>query len=99
MESRCSTGLGGSDAVGDTGGGGDGAYDVPGFLIAYHLSRSKFSQEVAAKRLRVMMVGTRTLISRRAAADWERLCEAEVMSGSEGGEESTEEPESWPVLF
>jgi hypothetical protein len=78
MQSRHSTGLGELGASGDTGGGG--AYDVPSFLLAYHLSRSKFYNEVAAGRLRVMKVGSRTLISRQAAYDWERLCEGKAAS-------------------
>jgi hypothetical protein len=71
MQSRHSTGSGDLGAAGDT----RGAFDVPSFLLAYHLSRSKLYKEIAAGRLRVMKVGTRTLISRRAALDWERLCE------------------------
>ena len=55
MQSRHSTGLGELGAAGDTGGGG--AYDVPSFLLAYHVSRGEpqsrmFARLIAAMRMK-----------------------------------------------
>jgi hypothetical protein len=52
-----------------------GAFDITQFCLAYRLSRSMVYREIKEGRLRVMKVGNRTLISRRAARDYERLCE------------------------
>jgi hypothetical protein len=52
-----------------------GAFDITGFCLAYRLSRSMIYREIRDGRLRVMKVGNRTLISRRAARDYELLCE------------------------
>jgi hypothetical protein len=52
-----------------------GAFDITTFCLAYKLSRSMVYREIKDGRLRVMKVGNRTLISRRAARDYERLCE------------------------
>ena len=92
MQSRRSTGLGDLGRLGDPGATGDsgGAFDIPGFLSAYRLSRSKLYKEIAARRLRVMKVGTRTLISRRAALDWERLCERQSADERESVDSTAE---------
>ncbi len=50
-------------------------YDVGQFLRAYPIGRTKFYQEIAAGRIRVMKVGRRTLITKEAAAKWQALCE------------------------
>jgi hypothetical protein len=52
-----------------------GAFSIPAFCLAYGISRSAVYSEIRAGRLKVMKVGTRTLISRRAATEWERACE------------------------
>jgi hypothetical protein len=54
----------------------DGAFSISNFCRAYKLSRSAVYKQITARRLRTMKVGSRTLISRRAARDWETLCEA-----------------------
>jgi hypothetical protein len=53
----------------------DGAFSISEFCLAYKLSRSDVYKQISARRLRTMKVGSRTLISRRAARDWETLCE------------------------
>jgi hypothetical protein len=53
----------------------DGAFSISEFCLAYKLSRSAVYKQISARRLRTMKVGARTLISRRAARDWETLCE------------------------
>jgi len=53
----------------------DGAFSISEFCLAYRLSRSAVYKQISARRLRTMKVGSRTLISRRAARDWETLCE------------------------
>jgi len=53
----------------------DGAFSISEFCLAYKLSRSAVYKQISARRLRTMKVGSRTLISRRAARDWETLCE------------------------
>jgi hypothetical protein len=52
-----------------------GAFTITPFCEHYHLSRAKVYSEIAAGRLTTMKIGSRTLISFRAALDWERLCE------------------------
>jgi hypothetical protein len=54
-----------------------GALTIYQFCSTYGLSRSAVYKQIWAGRLRTMKVGARTLISRRAAAEWERLCERE----------------------
>lgn len=52
-----------------------GAYGIPAFCLAYKLSQSAVYKQISDHRLRIMKVGSRTLISRRAAREWEGLCE------------------------
>ncbi len=53
------------------------AYGVDEFCAAHGISRAKFYDLLKiGKGPRVMKVGTRTLISREAAADWRREMEA-----------------------
>jgi hypothetical protein len=54
----------------------NGAFSISEFCLAYRISRSAVYKQIQARRLRTMKVGSRTLISRRAARDWETLCEA-----------------------
>jgi len=60
----------------------DGAFSIPEFCLAYRLSRSAVYKQISARRLRTMKVGSRTLISRRAARDWETLCEIGAPAGN-----------------
>ena len=52
-----------------------GAFTIPGFCVAYGISRSLAYKEIAAGRLKIMKAGARTLISKRAAREWETICE------------------------
>lgn len=52
-----------------------GAYSVDGFAKSHNLSRVTVYKEINDKRLRIMKVGRRTLISGEAAAEWRALCE------------------------
>jgi hypothetical protein len=47
----------------------DGAFSISEFCFAYRLSRSAVYKQIQAHRLRTLKVGSRTLISRRAARD------------------------------
>jgi hypothetical protein len=55
-----------------------GAFTIPGFCLAYNVSRARVYGEIKARRLRVMKSGARTLVSYDAAADYEKLCESEL---------------------
>jgi hypothetical protein len=55
-----------------------GAFSIKSFLQTYGISRAKFYDEVRAGRIKLMKVGTRSLVSHRAALAWEKLCEGEV---------------------
>lgn len=49
------------------------AYSIPEFCTAHRISRATFYNLVnAGQGPRLMKVGTRTLISKEAAADWRR---------------------------
>jgi hypothetical protein len=52
-----------------------GAFTIPGFCVAYNVSRAHAYGEIRAGRLRIMKSGARTLVSYDAAADYEKLCE------------------------
>ena len=51
------------------------AFSIPGFCETHGICRSTAYKEIKAKRLRIMKVGKRTLISVESAADWRRLME------------------------
>jgi predicted DNA-binding transcriptional regulator AlpA len=58
---------------------GKACYSVDEFCSAHAISRAMFYKLRAdGKAPRTMSVGSRTLISYEAAADWRRLCESEV---------------------
>ena len=50
-----------------------GAFTIPGFCEAYRISRSLAYKEIAAGRLKIKKAGHRTLVSKRAAREWEDL--------------------------
>jgi excisionase family DNA binding protein len=60
--------------------GGDelGAFTIRQFCARYNVSRSRVYSEIRQGRLRAAKSGTRTLITFRAARDWERLGEADA---------------------
>ena len=58
------------------GSGGDDAFTIREMMSAYRISRTALYNEIRSGRLKVMKVGSRSLITRRARRDWERLCEA-----------------------
>jgi predicted DNA-binding transcriptional regulator AlpA len=52
------------------------AYSVDRFCASHNISRATFYNLMRAGQApRTMKVGTRTLISREASADWRRQCE------------------------
>jgi len=53
------------------------AYDLPGFVNAFHVSRAKVFVEIKAGRLQSFNVGRRRLISKQAAEKWMHEREAE----------------------
>ncbi|RWN95178.1 MAG: AlpA family phage regulatory protein [Mesorhizobium sp.] len=53
------------------------AYSIPEFCAAHRISRASFYNLINdGKAPRTMKVGTRVLISKEAAADWRKACEA-----------------------
>ena len=60
------------------GSGGEelGAFTVYQFCARYNVSRSRAYEEIRQGRLRIMKAGARTLITFRAAREWEQICEA-----------------------
>jgi hypothetical protein len=58
---------------------GKACYSVDEFCSAHAISRAMFYKlRAGGKAPRTMSVGSRTLISYEAAADWRRLCESEA---------------------
>jgi hypothetical protein len=58
---------------------GKACYSVGEFCSAHAISRAMFYKlRALGKAPREMSVGSRTLISYEAAADWRRLCESEA---------------------
>jgi len=58
---------------------GKACYSVDEFCSSHSISRAMFYKlRAEGKGPRTMSVGTRTLISSEAAADWRRACEAEA---------------------
>jgi predicted DNA-binding transcriptional regulator AlpA len=58
---------------------GKACYSVDEFCAAHSISRAMFYKlRTDGKAPRTMSVGSRTLISCEAAADWRRLCESEA---------------------
>jgi hypothetical protein len=54
-------------------------YSVNEFCLAHAISRAMFYKlRLEGKGPKTMSVGSRTLISSEAAADWRRACEGEV---------------------
>lgn len=51
------------------------AFSVLEFCARHSISRSTFYNEVNARRLQVMKVGRRTLVSVEAAAEWRKSAE------------------------
>src|SRR5215470_11029165 len=70
------------------GSGGEelGAFTVYQFCARYNVSRSRVYSEIREGRLRAAKSGTRTLITFRAARDWERLGEAEAAKAARSPE-------------
>jgi hypothetical protein len=52
-----------------------GSFTIKSFLTTYHISRAKFYSEVKEGRIKLMKVGSRSLVSHRAALAWEKKCE------------------------
>ena len=46
-------------------------FTIPQFVEAHNISRSTLYNEIKSGRLRIMKVGTKTLISDEAAANWQ----------------------------
>jgi predicted DNA-binding transcriptional regulator AlpA len=58
------------------------AFSIPEFCRRHGISRSAFYNALAAGTgPRIMKVGSRTLISREAAAEWRRRCESAGANG------------------
>jgi hypothetical protein len=55
-----------------------GAFTIYEFCARYRMSRSRVYSEIRQGRLRTAKAGTRTLITFRAARDWELLGEADA---------------------
>jgi hypothetical protein len=55
--------------------GAPGSFTIPEFLERYKICRAKFYGEVRSGRLKLMKVGSRSLISFHSALAWERACE------------------------
>jgi hypothetical protein len=56
---------------------GKACYSIDEFCVAHAISRAMFYKlRNEGKGPRTMLVGTRTLISFEAAADWRRQCES-----------------------
>lgn len=53
-----------------------GAYSVDSFCEAYGIGRTKLYEEIKQKRLRARKLGTKTLILRRDAEEWEKTLPA-----------------------
>jgi hypothetical protein len=59
---------------------GKKAFSVDEFCAAHGISRAMFYKiRAAGKGPRLMAVGTRTLISVEAAADWRQQCESQTI--------------------
>ncbi len=57
------------------------AYNVDGFCRAHHISRAFFYQILKkGQGPRLLRVGRRTLISKKAAADWRARLESESVA-------------------
>jgi hypothetical protein len=61
------------------------AWPIATFCALHGISTTTAYVEVAAGRLRIAKVGTKTLVTSEAAAEWRRLCEERASIDSKRG--------------
>jgi hypothetical protein len=55
--------------------GSDDAYTIVEMIRAYRVSRSRLYAEIRAGRLKIMKIGSRSVVTASARAEWERCCQ------------------------